>query len=329
MRPLCLLLLVVLLFCTWSPCVGLLLRQAPSRRPRLAPLGALLGPVRYTSSDWLHCIQSLPQSKILQRTKWFILATTTWAATVVFVFKLAFSPTSKFHLPTSVHSVLGSALGLLLVFRTNTAYDRFYEARKAQSIIVQSVRNLASLGFTHLPKRLHPTLAALLTCFVCVQRQHLQGVIDHEELAALSPFLHSCGPDSEAAGLLSTLKAKRNRPIFIIRVLEKFIYDALAAKYADPALHPGTAPKYIEKHLTEATNSLGAQLAVCERILKQPVPSQYSRHSSRFLSLYMLTLPFSLVTILGWATVPTVALTCWSFVSIQVLIMKTLAVVWA
>jgi predicted membrane chloride channel (bestrophin family) len=253
---------------------------------------ALLAPARYTSSDWFHCIQSLPQSKILQRTKWNILCTTTWAAAVVLVFKLAFSPTTnKFvKLPTSVHSVLGSALGLLLVFRTNTAYDRFHEARKAQSVIVQNCRTIASLGYTHLPKRLHATLAALLTCFVCVQRQHLQGVINHDEITALSPFLQSSGPSTEAAGLLSTLQTKRNRPIFLIRVLEKFIYDGLVAKYADPGIHPDTAPKYIEKHLTEATNSLGAQLAACERILKQPVPSQYSRHSSRFLRCVLLWL---------------------------------------
>lgn len=74
----------------------------------------------------------------------------------------------------SIHAVLGSALGLLLVFRTNSSYDRFWEARKAQSSIVMACRNIASHAYTHIPQINHAALAALLTVYVITQKQHLQ-----------------------------------------------------------------------------------------------------------------------------------------------------------
>ena len=53
-------------------------------------------------------------------------------------------------IPPTVHSLVGVALGLLLVFRTNTAYDRFWEGRKLWGGIVNESRNLARLASVHL-----------------------------------------------------------------------------------------------------------------------------------------------------------------------------------
>ena len=62
---------------------------------------------------------------------------------------------------------------------------------------------------------------------------------------------------------------------------------------------------------------LSCVVANCERIVKQPVPLSYARHLSRFLSLFMYSLPLILIPSLGWLTVPTMAVTFWAFVSIQ------------
>jgi predicted membrane chloride channel (bestrophin family) len=72
-----------------------------------------------------------------------------------------------------------------------------------------------------------------------------------------------------------------------------------------------------EKSFHDSLHTLGSSLGSCERIVKQPVPIAYSRHGSRFLSLYMLTLPLSLCQLIGWATVPVISALHWSFVSIQ------------
>ena len=49
-----------------------------------------------------------------------------------------------FHSTTVVHSLLGIVLGLFLVFRVNSAYDRWYEGRKLWGLLLNNSRNLAS-----------------------------------------------------------------------------------------------------------------------------------------------------------------------------------------
>lgn len=44
---------------------------------------------------------------------------------------------------TIVHSLVGFVLSMLLVFRTNTAYERWWEGRRVWGNIVNNSRNLA------------------------------------------------------------------------------------------------------------------------------------------------------------------------------------------
>src|SRR5687768_14337694 len=53
-------------------------------------------------------------------------------------------------IPLTAHTLLGVALSLLLVFRTNSSYDRFWEGRKLWGAIVNETRNLARLACVHL-----------------------------------------------------------------------------------------------------------------------------------------------------------------------------------
>ena len=84
--------------------------------PYTVPLPSLLysadvNDSRYSASDWFHNIMTLPKSSILNEIKGPVIAITIWSTFV-----------SMIHLP---HALLVSALGLLLVFRTNSAYQRF------------------------------------------------------------------------------------------------------------------------------------------------------------------------------------------------------------
>src|SRR5690349_838842 len=62
-----------------------------------------------------------------------------WSAGVVWFDKRVY----HVGIPATVHSLVGLALGLLLVFRTNASYDRFWEGRKQWGGIVNETRNLA------------------------------------------------------------------------------------------------------------------------------------------------------------------------------------------
>ena len=283
-----------------SGAAGLRVRRAATAPPLSM---AIFGPERYGTTDWIACIASLPTSRILARTRWHICFFTLWSALVTWLFK---ATRFQSQVPQSLLTVFGPALSLLLVFRTNSSYDRFWEARKAQSQIIYASRFIATHAWVHIPSSHHRQVAALLAAYALVQKQHLQGVVIDSELAPLLP-----------PAQVASIQSRRNRPLFLLRDLEALIHAALVEKYkagGEDCL-PST-PKYIEKHFMEGMHQLGAALAACERILKQPVPLSYSRHTSRFLSLYLFLLPFALVTQLGWATVPAVAAICWSLVSI-------------
>ena len=73
------------------------------------------------------------------------------------------------------------------------------------------------------------------------------------------------------------------------------------------------AKLHMERQLEIISNCYGAS----ERIVRSNVPAAYSRHTSRFLSMWCFTLPFVLVHSLQWLMIPTVALICWSLFVIE------------
>jgi len=102
---------------------------------------------RYAAADWFKNLRTLPSSVILRRISSPLLAN----AFVTFL--ACFWHTRVAPLPTCVelpHKLLGIFLGLLLVFRTNKAYDRFWEARKVWGRVVNECRAFASLACTFL-----------------------------------------------------------------------------------------------------------------------------------------------------------------------------------
>lgn len=89
---------------------------------------------RYSASDWWHNIKSLPRSTVLREIKGPVSAVGLWSALVSIVHMLLVmsgKPSMLSHLTLSSkpHSLLVSSLGLLLVFRTNSAYQRFNVSR--------------------------------------------------------------------------------------------------------------------------------------------------------------------------------------------------------
>ncbi len=74
----------------------------------------------------------------------------------------------------------------------------------------------------------------------------------------------------------------------------------------------------IERQMLEqAMGDLIDIMGACERIVKSPVPLSWSRHTSRLLSIWSLTLPFVLVPLEGFLCIPTVAVICWGIFSIE------------
>jgi putative membrane protein len=220
---------------------------------------------------------------ILQRTKYSIFANFIWTTILVTVFETF---KISFCLPSFLHSILGSALSLLLVFRTNSSYDRFWEGRKLWGQVISSSRDIVRLMSLHIEREKYEKIAKLLISFAITLKQHLQGERENEEL---TPFLDTTE--------LEFLQSRRNRPIYALRLLSEEINKGLASSFSSSndvvlAIHEG--------HFQEHIHSLNSAATACERIVKQPIPLSYSRHTSRFVFLFLYSLPLALIPYLHW-----------------------------
>lgn len=94
-------------------------------------LGGLPRANRYSSRDWFHVLATVPNSATLHAIRSPVMAVTIWSALLSLVhLKLRVSRpalAARMYFPGSPHALMMSALSLLLVFRTNSAYQRFNE----------------------------------------------------------------------------------------------------------------------------------------------------------------------------------------------------------
>jgi ion channel-forming bestrophin family protein len=197
-----------------------------------------------------------------------------------------------FKLPVSqpiLESVIPSlVLGLLLVFRTNTAYDRFWEGRKCWGSMVNTTRNLARQIWVSInektPEDTEKKIKALrlLVAFAIATKLHLRGESVNSELEEFMPYSNYV-----------KLKTMNNPPLEVAF----WIGDFLQRQYNRNCLN-----NYQLTALQELLNNLVDNLGACERIVKTPIPLAYSIHLKQLLSLYCLLLPFELVHSLRWWT---------------------------
>ena len=177
------------------------------------------------------------------------------------------------------HQVLGVALGMFIVFRTNTSYSRFWEARSHWGMIVNTSRNLVRSGAVYAGPA--GDLARLVAAYVYALKDLLRG---KRELAELRPFL--------PGRLLEQLAAAGNPPL----MLAKAMSDWIANKQAQGRLDAMQTSR-MEGLVATLTDAQGG----CEKILKTPLPFVYAALIKEVLLLYLASLPFVLVSKLGLA----------------------------
>jgi putative membrane protein len=218
-----------------------------------------------------------------------------WAAAVVSFHKYVHDVS----MPSLLHTLMGVPLGLLLVFRTSSSYDRFWEGRKLWGGIVNETRNLVRSACVHLQE--DPALLARLTrwtvAFPWAAMHSLRGT------DGLGPQAHELlGTESKeaiesqhtalavAVNMTQCLREARNRGL---------ITDIVLAS--------------LEQNIQQLVDFLGG----CERIRKTPMPFAYAVHLRRALVLFCFTLPFAMVEPFGWTTVADVLLLSYTLFGIE------------
>jgi hypothetical protein len=91
-----------------------------------------------SARDWLHNLKTWPSSQVLLRIKNQLMVLVGWSTVVAW-----WGSTHPFKFGTHMHTLVGGALSLLLVFRTNTAYQRYWEGQKIFDKLSSYARDLA------------------------------------------------------------------------------------------------------------------------------------------------------------------------------------------
>jgi len=205
--------------------------------------------------------------------------------------------------PTLASLIPNIVLGLLLVFRTNTAYDRFWEGRKIWGAMVNTTRNLARQIWIIVPAKSVEEregkirILRSLVAFSVATKLHLRQETVNDELASLLT------PEQ-----FEKLQSMNHPPLEVAF----WIGDYLQNQYRQ-----GTIDSYQLAAVQTLLNGLVDCLGACERILKTPMPLAYSIHLKQLLLLYCLSLPFQMVGSLHWWTGPVVALISFTLFGIE------------
>jgi putative membrane protein len=181
-------------------------------------------------------------------------------------------------------TITSFAVSLLLVFRTNQSYDRWWEARKIWGLVLNRARDFTTQATVLIPEdeaEIKRAIARWNVAFVHALTGHLQGGVDLR--AKLENTL-----DQEELEML--LKAP-HRVVKVLTVLGQLSQQANIDIIARQMMQLNVQVYY---------DCMGA----CERIIRTPLPLTYTRHASRFLYIWILTLPFALYGHFGYMCVP-------------------------
>jgi len=196
-----------------------------------------------------------------------------------------------FKIPPIAHTLIGVALGLLLVFRTNASYDRYWEGRKLLGTMVNRSRDIARqvaafvrIEGTEAPevRRAVDDVQRYLSAFFALAVQSLRS---QRDLQALGDRL-----TAEERALLEPKKVRA--PVvaaFISKRIEELVRRGALAPHHVLLLDP---------NVTALVDALGG----CERIVRTPMPFAYAQHIKLAVLLFTVTVPFAMADATRWYT---------------------------
>lgn len=200
--------------------------------------------------------------------------------------------------PLSAFTLTSPFLGLLLVFRTNTSYKRWDEARKNWGMNINHTRDLVRLGNAYYDRnavseeRAEEDLERLALCtwaFVRSMKRHLSPEWEDEE--DFKTELMEKLPKEQAERILNAA----HRPNCALQDLSLAIENLPMHFMRRNEIHNA---------VTIFEDNLGSS----ERLLTSPIPLFYTRHAARFLTFWLLLLPLGLWGTLGnsWNHIDTI-----------------------
>lgn len=195
------------------------------------------------------------------------------------------------HLAVTPFEYTGVVLGLVLVFRTNAGHERWWEARKLWGAIVNQSRNIVveALSYGNILNigsqegLWRKEMVKWTVAFSFAARESLRNGKNFDDLTDLL---------SEQE--LDALKSAAHMPLFVAGKIAGLLQQARLSRQIDGFVFMG-----MEGQRGLLIDHIGA----CERILKTPMPLVYAIKARRFILIFLLLLPFSLIENLWFSAV--------------------------
>lgn len=202
-----------------------------------------------------------------------------------------------------MHTLLGFAISMLLVFRTNTAYDRWWEGRKLWGSLVNNSRNLAMKLTVMLPetdKEQRTFFRKIIPAYAYALHNHLRR--EDTRIALFEADAHH--------ELFQHIDKEKHIP----NQVSLLMYRHIQQLYNQQKL-TGDQLIILNAELQSFTDICGA----CERIKNTPIPYSYSVFIKKFIFFYVMTLPFGYVFTLGYYVIPVVVFIFYVLASLELI----------
>lgn len=251
--------------------------------------------IQYNPKDWFGLIFQFHKSDTFRKMGWVLLLFAVYTGLIVFI-ELSLKDILKFKSTMQVHSLLGFVLALLLVFRTNSAYDRWWEGRKLWGALVNNTRNIAlKINATSSDSIEKKYWSVLISNYVFATKEHLREGVKLEELNLEG------APDYQTAEHVPNGIAKE-------------MHTRLHQLYANQKIS-GDQLIILDKEIKALTDIIGG----CERIRKTPIPYSYSLFLKKFIFLYVITVPLGMSLDFAYWTIPIATLILYVLGSIELI----------
>lgn len=255
--------------------------------------------ISYNPKSWFTLIFSFSKSDTV-RMLWKQLIYIGVLSLAITFAELHFFPKAEFLKNLiAVYSLLGFVISLLLVFRTNTAYDRWWEGRKLWGAIVNDSRNLAlKINAIESIKNEKAFFKNTISNFCFSSKNHLRDKSLEVELE-FNDFKEQQGHANS-----------EHKPLFFISAIQTKLYDLKSqGKISDNEW------LMLDKNLNTLVDSIGG----CERIKNTPIPYSYSLFIKKFIFIYVITLPLAFVNQFSYFSAFIATFVFYALVSMEVL----------
>lgn len=253
----------------------------------------------YNPKDWWKLIF------YFQKTDTFRKLLPAMIGVMVYTFFISYLENEVFHFmpiknPLAIHSLVGFVLSLLLVFRTNSSYDRWWEGRKIWGSFTNNCRNLALKLSVILPEN-HESkevFRILIGNYIHAVKDHLRGIATTKHLEYVSNYNEAFYVNYKhipnRIGQAIFLEINRLNKLGLISAEQMLVLNNELVSFAD---------------------NLGA----CERIRNTPIPSSYNIFIKKMIFLYVFTMPLGFVLEFKYWAAPIVTLVFYAFAGIEMI----------